>query len=92
MTWKQDKQLNFIQITDKFEVVGHVPQLMALWLTKFLKRPTKRAKVIVKGKRVNRGGGFGLEVPCEYQFGGDSFSCGWPERKLIKEEFDVCAG
>ena len=60
-------------LTDEFEVIGHVPRLMALWLTKFLKRPTNIGKVIVKGKRVNRGGGFGLEVPCEYQFEGDNF-------------------
>ena len=35
-----------------------------------LKRPTNGGKDIhvVKGKRVNRGGGFGLEVPCVYQF------------------------
>ena len=38
---------------------------------------------------MNRGGGFGLEVPCEYIFEGDSFSCGWLQQKLVKEEFDV---
>ena len=47
-----------------YEVIGHVPKLMALWLTKFLKRPTNSGKVVVKGKRVNRGGGYGLEIPC----------------------------
>ena len=29
-----------------------------------------------QGKRVNRGGGYSREVPCEYLFEGDSFSCG----------------
>ena len=33
------------------------------------------ARVIIKGKRVNRGAGYGLEVPCEYHFEGDNFSC-----------------
>ena len=47
-----------------YEVIGHVPKLMALWLAKFLKRPTNNGKVVVKGKRVNRGGGYGLEIPC----------------------------
>ena len=61
---------------DRFEVIGHVPALMATWLSKFLKRPTNCAKVIINGKRVNRGGGYSLEVPCEYIFEGDSFSCG----------------
>ena len=79
-------------VTDRFEVIGHVPALMATWLSKFLKRPTNCGKVIIKGKRVNRGGGYGLEVPCEYHFEGDSFSCGWLQAKLIKEEFDVRCG
>ena len=62
METRQTVELHPNSLTDKFEVIGHVPRLMALWLTKFLKRPTNRAKVIVKGKRVNRAGGFGLEV------------------------------
>ena len=71
------------------EVLGYVPKLMALWLTKFLKRPTNSGEVIVKGNRVNRGGGYGLEVPCEYQFNGDTFSCDWLKEKLTKEKFKV---
>ena len=47
---------------DNYEVIGPVPKLMA-WLTKFLKRPTNSGKVVVKGKCVNRGGGYGLEIP-----------------------------
>ena len=46
----------------------------------------------IQGKRVNRGGGYGLEFPCEYIFECDSFSCGWLQAKLIKEEFDVHCG
>ena len=66
-----------------FEVIGHVPKLMALWLTKFPVKQSSRAK------RVNRGGGCGLEVPCEYRFTGDSFSINWLKTKLTKEGFDV---
>ena len=40
------------------------------------------ARVIIKGKRVNRGAGYGLEVPCEYHFEGDNFSCNWLKEKL----------
>ena len=29
---------------------------------------------------------------CGYQLEGDSFSCGWLQGKLIKEEFDVFVG
>ena len=55
------------EMSDDFKVVGHVPKLMAIWLAKFLKRATNIGKVVIKGKRVNRGSGYGLEIPCEYQ-------------------------
>ena len=29
--------------------------------------------ILIKGKRVNRRAGYGLEVPCEYHFEGDNF-------------------
>ena len=64
---------------------------MATWLIKFVKRPTNCGKAIIKGKRVNRGGGYGFQVPCEYLFEGDTFSYGWLQAKL-KEEFDVRCG
>ena len=64
-------------IMSRVDVLGHVPKLMALRLTKFLKRQTSSAKVIIKGKRVNRESGYGLEIPCEYHFHGDRFSCQW---------------
>ena len=75
---KETQQAEDVQpnnVTDRFEVIGHVPALMATRLSKLLKRPTNRAKLIIKGKRENRGG-YGLEVPCKYIFEGDSFSCG----------------
>ena len=34
-------------VTDLIEVVGHVPKLMAVWLTKFPKRPTNSGKVVI---------------------------------------------
>ena len=40
------------------EIIGHVPKLMALWQTKFLKRASNSRKAGIKGKRVNRGGGY----------------------------------
>ena len=71
------------------EVVGHVPKLMAVWLTKFLKRPTNSGKVVITGKWVIRGGGYSLEIPCEYVLQGDLLSCYWLKDKLINEGFIV---
>ena len=62
---------------------------MAIWLTKFLKRALNIGKVVIKGKRVNRGSGYGLLRPCEYQFMGDAFSTSWLKEKLQKEGFDA---
>ena len=76
-------------MSEDFQVVGHVPKLMAIWLKKFLKRASKIGKAVIKGKRVNRGGGYSLEIPCEYQFMGDAFSISWLKEKLQKEGFDA---
>ena len=45
---------SIVNLTEDFDVIGHVPKLMATWLTKFLKRLSNSGKVIIKGKRVNR--------------------------------------
>ena len=62
---------------------------MAQWVKKFLKRATNLATVIIKGKRVNRGAGYGVELLCEFKFQGDSFSCNWLKDKLKKEKYDL---
>lgn len=61
--------------------------MMALWMTKLLKRPTNKGKVMVKDKQVNRGGSYDLEISWEYTLESDSFSVTWLKNKLIKEEF-----
>ena len=48
-------------------IVGHVPINMAPILYQFLRREVNKAFVEVKGEKVNRGGGYGLEIPCVYR-------------------------
>lgn len=69
------------------EVVGHLSKLMVLHVTKFLKRPTNSGKVTVTGKRVNRDDGYGSELPCEYLFYGEKFSCECLKKKIAIEGF-----
>ena len=76
-------------LTEMDHVVGHLPKLMARWVSKFLKRLTNHGKVVVAGKKVNRGGGYGLEIPCEYEFEGDNFSCNWLKDKMQYEKYDI---
>ena len=76
-------------LTEMDHVVGHLPKLMVRWVSKFLKRLTNHGKVVVAGKKVNRGGGYGLEIPCEYEFKGDNFSCNWLKDKMQYEKYDI---
>ena len=43
---------------------------MSLFVSKFLQRGTNKGKTVVREKRVNRGAGYGLEIPCQYIFYG----------------------
>ena len=76
-------------MSENFKVVGHISKLIAIWLAKFLKRATNIGKAVIKGKRVNRGGDYGLEILCKYQFMGDAFSLSWLKEKLQKEGSDA---
>ena len=69
------------EIAVGMEIVGHVPKL--------LKRASNSGTVVVTGKRINKGAGYGLELPCEFKFQGDKYSCDWLKEKLKKENFDV---
>ena len=45
--------------------------------------------VVIKSKQMNRGAGYGVELPCEFKFQGDNFSSNWLKIKLKKEKIDV---
>ena len=51
-------------------VVGHVPVLHSSMFKKFI----YTIRVLVTGKRINRGAGYGLEIPVEYVFNGNDKS------------------
>ena len=48
--------------------VGRVPFNLAPVVSAFLKRSSNKALAEVTGSRVNRGAGYGLEIPCKYHF------------------------
>ena len=52
------------------EVVGHIPFNISNAVSHFLLRECNKGFVTVTGKKVNRGAGFGLEIPCTYEFYG----------------------
>ena len=46
----------------------------------FLSLPNHSIRVCVKGKRINRGVGYGLEIPTEYIFYGNGKAVQWAKR------------
>ena len=53
-----------------------------LILKTFLSLPNHSIRVCVKGKRINRGVGYGLKIPVEYIFYGDGKAIQWAKRTL----------
>ena len=49
---------------------------------KFLSFPNHSIGVYVKGKRINRGVGYELEIPARYVFYGNEKAIGWAKRTL----------
>ena len=70
---------------DKFSVaivleerlVGHVPKNLSKIFHQFMKIPNCTIGCKVTGKRVNRGAGYGLEIPVQYRFIGAEKAVEW---------------
>ncbi len=52
------------------EIVGHVPFNISSTVSQFLRRAYNTGFAEVTGPYMNRGAGYGLEVPCTYTFFG----------------------
>ena len=58
---------NAVAVFKEDQVVGHIPFNLAL---RFLRRYINKAFAKVVGDKVNRGAGYGLEIPCIYHLYG----------------------
>ena len=56
---------------------------------KILKRTTNSRTVVITGEHVNRGAGYGVELPCQYTFQGLTIFRATGMYKLKNEKFDV---
>lgn len=59
-----------VAVVNDGEVVGHIPYNMSNIVSQFLRRDYNKAFTEVTGDKVNRGAGYGLEIPCIYKFYG----------------------
>ena len=61
---------NAVAVMKEGQVVGHVPYNLAPIVSLFLRRDVNKAFARVTGEKINQGAGYGLEIPCVYQFYG----------------------
>ena len=64
------KDKNAVAIYEEHSVVGHVPYNLAPYLSRFLARDVNKVFAEVMGEKVNRGAGYGLEIPYVYRICG----------------------
>ena len=68
-------------------IVGHVPKNLSKFFYQFLSLPNCTISCEVTGKRVNRGGGYGLEIPVKYTFLGPNKAIEWIEKRVTEIKF-----
>ena len=64
------KDLSAVAVMKEDEIVGHVPYNITSLLSTFLKRDCSKGFAEVTGNALNRGAGYGMEVPCKYRLYG----------------------
>ena len=65
-------------------IVGHVPKNLSKFFYQFLSFPNCTISCEFTGKRVNRGGGYGLEIPVKYTFLGPNKAIEWIEKRATE--------
>ena len=61
--------------------MGHIPLAISKCISLFLTLLRTFSETEVTRKRINRGGGYGLEVPCKYRVSGQQKAVDWIKRK-----------
>ena len=61
-----ERDRNAVAVLKEETLVGHVPFNLAPFISAFLRRDTNSGFAKVVGEKVNRGAGYGLEIPCVY--------------------------
>ena len=67
-------------------VVGHVPKNMSMIVFMFLSLPHCALDIFVTGKRISRGGGYGLEIPAHFYIYGTENAINWLKYKHNRRE------
>ena len=70
-------------------LVSLVPFLYSSTFKKFLSLPNHTIKMLVTGKRINRGAGYDLEIHLEYVFNGNEKAPQWAKKNLDNIDANV---
>ena len=83
---KEDNEHDDFTVAIKFEdrIVGHVPKNLSKIMNRFTKIPSCSLRCKVTVKRVNRGAGYGLEIPVVYELTGPEKAVDWGEGGIRK--------
>ena len=76
---------NAVTLMNKEKIVGHVSKNISVWMAMLLKLKSSSITFRVTGEKVNRGGGYRLEIPCEYLVEGETRVVDWFLQKVEKE-------
>ena len=74
---RNEQDCNAVAVISKDRVIQRQSKCISLFLT--LLRTFSETEVT--RKRINRGGGYGLEVPCKYRISGQQKAVDWIKRK-----------
>ena len=80
---------NAVAIIREGKIVGHIPQNICTTFWRFLSLSGTSIYVKVQGKRINRYGGHGLEVPVQYRFLGPAKAIAWTKKRITEVEEKV---
>ena len=78
-----EQDCNAVAVMYEDRVVGHIPLAIPKCISLFLILPGSFLETKVTGKRINRGGGYGLEVPCKHRIAGQKKAADKIKRKAI---------
>ena len=69
----------------KKTLVRHIPRNISKFVYKFLKLPNSKLFLQIEGKRLNKGAGYGLEIPVMCTFNGHERVIGWIKSKIQED-------
>ena len=78
---RNEQDCNAVAVMYEDRVVGHIPLAISKCISLFLTLPESCIETKVTGKRINRGAGYGLEVPCKYRISWREKAVDWIRRK-----------